>query len=539
MQNRVILPSLLKAKEDPDRKEDRRAEAKDTAAELAATRKPDDPTEDGVDKSYSADDVCVAQLLKGRANAQEILDLLKAGPASIYTTPGALSAKRSGGYQGVKMMNELDKLKAGKPSELDPKKEEKPKPMTPAVKSEGESDLEKAKKGTQTEERAEFATDPEKEKEEHGEKSYSLDFCKSILGKMGLDKSKTRNESGEEFQDGSEDTIGAEGHAAPARAIAHEGGGTGPDHPGTKTKKASQEAGDLEKSDNLSDNKPEEFKDKIEEDDTIPSEGKEAKKSFTYDEINAALLLKSSPFAQEILDSLIKAEGDRGPEAAREYKFGQWHKRAEARGAKMRAGIEATKRAVQHFKNKADLDEEESGAEKATTSDLHKSIDAILEKASSYSRGTQSPTKGAAGRHFAREAREEQKAEDLKPKVPRASVLGSGGDVTKVSEDVIRVRPHKPATVGSEAKITRSSSVDLMKSLDEIIEKARRPAWDPKPKHVEDGDKEAFHAGTLSGDPGSREHEYKRKEELTAKWQAKKNSPEFRAASKIKDADED
>jgi hypothetical protein len=495
MQNRVILPSLFKAKEDPDRKEDRRAEAKDTAAELAATRKPDDPTEDGVDKSYSADEVCVAQLLKGRANAQEMLDLLKAGPASIYTTPGALSSKTSGGYQGVKTMHELDKFKEGKPSELDPKKE----------------------------------------KEEHGEKSYSLDFCKSILGKMGLDKSKTRNESGEEFQDGSEDTIGAEGHAPPARAIAHEGGGTGPDHPGTKTKKASQEAGDLEKSDNLSDNKPEEFEEEIEEDDTIPSEGKEAKKSFTYDETIVALLLKSSPFAQEILDSIIKAEGEaRDAAAAQEHRYSAWKKRSDARADKWKTGIAATKRAVQHFKNKADLDENEAGAEKSeNASDLEKS---------SYTRGTQSPTKGAAGRHFAREAAEDQKKEDEKYRVPRhASVLGSGGEVS-ANDKVVRVRPKQGGTVGSEAKIVRSwvtSSVDLHKSLDAILEKARRPSWDPKPKAAEDADKESFHAGQLSGDPGSREHEYKRKEELASKWQAKKNSPEFRAASKIKDTDED
>lgn len=45
-------------------------------------------------------------------------------PASIYTTPGALSAKRSGGKEGIKFMHELDKFKRKEPSELDPKKEE-------------------------------------------------------------------------------------------------------------------------------------------------------------------------------------------------------------------------------------------------------------------------------------------------------------------------------------------------------------------------------------------------------------------------------
>ena len=68
----------------------------------------------------------------------------------------------------------------------------------------------------------------------------------------GLLKGKAKNESGEEFQDGSEDTIGGEGHAKVARpdSIKHEGkpSGIGPDEPGTGTKKASVEEGDLEKS---------------------------------------------------------------------------------------------------------------------------------------------------------------------------------------------------------------------------------------------------------------------------------------------------
>lgn len=66
-------------------------------------------------------------------------------------------------------------------------------------------------------------------------------------------KGKKKNESGEEFQDGSEDTIGGEGHAAVARpdSIKHEGkpSGIGPNEPGTGTKKASIEDGDLSKSD--------------------------------------------------------------------------------------------------------------------------------------------------------------------------------------------------------------------------------------------------------------------------------------------------
>lgn len=86
-------------------------------------------------------------------------------------------------------------------------------------------------------------------------------------------KSKKKNESGEEFQDGSEDTIGGEGHEANLRGVDHKTGGGG--NPGTTTKNASLEDGDLEKSDddedddeddaeksnNFTDNEPEEFED--------------------------------------------------------------------------------------------------------------------------------------------------------------------------------------------------------------------------------------------------------------------------------------
>lgn len=66
-----------------------------------------------------------------------------------------------------------------------------------------------------------------------------------------LNKGRAKNESGEEFKDGSEDTIGTEGHAAVARpgSIKHEGGykGKASDNPGVDAKKASQDDFDLEK----------------------------------------------------------------------------------------------------------------------------------------------------------------------------------------------------------------------------------------------------------------------------------------------------
>jgi len=133
-------------------------------------------------------------------------------------------------------------------------------------------------------------------------------------------KGKKKNESGEEFQDGSEDTIGGEGHAAVARpdSIKHEGkpSGIGPNNPGTGTKKASHEEGDLqkseeveeegdiEKSDNLADNLPDEFEDEMEDDDTIPPE-KNAKKSWTPDELTLGHLLKT--MGPERLEEMLKA----------------------------------------------------------------------------------------------------------------------------------------------------------------------------------------------------------------------------------------
>lgn len=82
-------------------------------------------------------------------------------------------------------------------------------------------------------------------------------YAQEILDE--LNKGKKKNESGEEFQDGSEDSIGGEGHAAVARpdSIKHEGrpSGVGPDEPGTGTKKASMEDGDLEKSEDEDESK--------------------------------------------------------------------------------------------------------------------------------------------------------------------------------------------------------------------------------------------------------------------------------------------
>lgn len=73
----------------------------------------------------------------------EIMEKAEKRISSLYTTPGALSSKKSGGYEGVKTMKELDKFKSGEKSDLDPK-----------------------------------------------EKSYSMDFSKAIMERLGLEKGR-------------------------------------------------------------------------------------------------------------------------------------------------------------------------------------------------------------------------------------------------------------------------------------------------------------------------------------------------------------
>jgi len=96
--------------------------------------------------------------------------------------------------------------------------------------------------------------------------------AQAILDELNKGK-KAKNESGQEFQDGSEDTIGSEGHESNVRSVDHVTGSGG--NPGVTTKRASMEDGDLEKSDNLTDNLPEEFEDEMETDEErLPDAGK-------------------------------------------------------------------------------------------------------------------------------------------------------------------------------------------------------------------------------------------------------------------------
>ena len=136
-----------------------------------------------------------------------------------------------------------------------------------------------------------------------------------------LNKGRKKNESGEEFKDGSEDTIGGEGHAAVARpgSIKHEGGNPvpGPNDPGVSAKNASMEDGDLEKSedeeeveksDNFTDNEPEEFEDGLVGADDDPDDDGDvlvSKKSLTADEQTIDHLIKT--MGAERLEDILKA----------------------------------------------------------------------------------------------------------------------------------------------------------------------------------------------------------------------------------------
>jgi len=185
-----------------------------------------------------------------------------------------------------------------------------------------------------------------KKKEKSMNRSYTMDEITTAQLLKGhpqaqaildeLNKGKKKNESGDEFQDGSEDTIGGEGHEANLRGVDHKTGSGG--HPGTSTKNASQDDFDLEKSiqivgdflmekgydidqtneiiedyfgleksDNFTDNEPEEFEDGL-----VGAEGEDddgdvlvSKKSMTADEETLNHLIKTMGY--ERIEDVLKA----------------------------------------------------------------------------------------------------------------------------------------------------------------------------------------------------------------------------------------
>lgn len=159
-------------------------------------------------------------------------------------------------------------------------------------------------------------------KESKLKRSYSMDEvtvaqllkghpqAQEILDELNKGR-KTKNESGEEFQDGSEDTIGSEGHASVARQSTVHDGAKGGDNPGVKTKKASIEDSDLEKSHNFTENDPDEFEDGLPgadgEDDSGqgPEDDGEVVVGKSIDDLTIDFLIKT--MGEDKADEFLKA----------------------------------------------------------------------------------------------------------------------------------------------------------------------------------------------------------------------------------------
>jgi hypothetical protein len=113
-------------------------------------------------------------------------NIMKKAISSLYTTPGALASKTSGGAAGVSVMKEIDKKTKGK--------------KMPEVKVTKQYP----------------ATSPKTHPEAYGmggaEKSYSLDFNKSILERMGLEKGRKAAWELKEPIKGEEEETAVPGH---------------------------------------------------------------------------------------------------------------------------------------------------------------------------------------------------------------------------------------------------------------------------------------------------------------------------------------
>ena len=297
---------------------------------------------------------------------------------------------------------------------------------------------------------------------------------------------KEKNESGEEFQDGSEDTIGGEGHAAVARpdSIKHEGkpSGIGPNEPGTGTKKASVEEGDLEKSDNLADNLPEEFEDEMEDDDTIPAEPN-AKKSLTIDEQTLDHLLKT--MGPERLEDAIKAviggrkldPGQvssvmRGSPQAGHLSGGpapEVKERAAVEKEEMKVrGLAALKQTVKS--EESDLEKSEENMGEKYSLDFSKSI---LEGLGLLEKGATSVSKEAGGGKATQinyGTKPTTRFKHPKAKSDKKYIHNPEKGTVKVEKEGEKT---KEIGVSEESKLKNASvsSADLYKSLDAILEK--------------------------------------------------------------------
>lgn len=291
---------------------------------------------------YSSDDVTVARLLKSYSpeDVEKMLDMLKGQAASIYTTPGALSSKTSGGYEGVKLMGELDKRTKGK--------------KQPEVKVTKQYP----------------STSPSTKPEAYGfggaTKSIS-DSCDEILSKekrishdsnskFTYDTDKHIGEGIYQYSD-KDDSDGGKAHTYTNRA--------------TPTSKKTTY------------NKKYDYDPKRQEISSYHTEKPGAKKVIdTTKEYEKEL--KNASISDICDDLMQKAKGTKpkerslleGPYAEEAHKRYEARKPAiEAHAAKTKANIEATGRAVQHFRSKADegFGEQES-EEKSYSLEFNKSI---------------------------------------------------------------------------------------------------------------------------------------------------------------------
>jgi len=361
------------------------------------------------------------------------------------------------------------------------------------------------------EDRADAAKEPKLER------SYSLDEMTAATMLKGhpqaqeildmLNKGKKKNESGEEFQDGSEDTIGGEGHAAVARpdSIKHEGkpSGIGPNEPGTGTKKASIEDGDLEKSeddedeeveksDNLADNLPEEFEDEMEEDDTIPAEKGGAKKSLTSDELTLSHLLKT--MGSDRMEEIIKAADPKYTQAGAlsskqnaptekeraanplinrkpnpEVIAKLAAKKSEGEDTDLEKGEGGQKEERAEWAKSPEKEKREHMSEKSYSLDFSKSI---LE-AMGLEKGATSVSKEAGGGKATQinyGTKPTTRFKHPKAKSDKKYIHNPAKGTVKVEKEGEKTRE---IGVSEEAKLKNASisSADLMKSLDAILEK--------------------------------------------------------------------
>lgn len=125
--------------------------------------------------------------------------------------------------------------------------------------------------------------------------------------KGGAVGSSDRHEGGEDFKDGSEDTIGGEGKAAPGRpgTIKHEATTAGPNNPGTAADKQkqqkSEETNDLQKANDKDDDY--DGGDDDDDDDDNEKEEKSLESGEVYLDINE--------FAEEIVNKAVERLSER------------------------------------------------------------------------------------------------------------------------------------------------------------------------------------------------------------------------------------